>query len=159
MGMKKAVRDEVATHQSLVNLIKNAVFIFGIAWALGEIHLEKYVDGRIEANKAPIEEKLSWKLANEIKGAEQEDVHKFIGGMFNTLTGITDTISDFNKTKLPKLMRLTELIWVGPVVNKSHNWYIDFDNEPYRIRGIGTAQPYWHDANNVKRDLAGRRIR
>jgi len=162
MGHKQDIKDEFASMRSFYNLLKTLVAVGLFIWGLIEFKVEDYVDGRVEIkleeNKTPVEEKLSYKLAKQIDGAEQDDVHKYIGGMFNSLSLLTDSLNDFKDKKLPKLMRLTELVWVGPVIDRSHAWYIDFDNQPYRIRGIGTSQPYWRDANNVKRDLAGREI-
>ena len=156
--VKQQAKEEFASWKSLFNLIKTLAVVAGITWAVGQLHAEKFVDDRIEASKTPQEEKLSWKLANEID-VPQDRVHIYFGLMFRNLSQVTDSIGVFRTTLLPKIIRLTNLTFVGPVVENGHNLYIDFDNEVYRIRGINTDQPYWVDARDIKRDLAGKKIR
>ena len=123
--------------------------------------MEKYVDGRVdvklEENETPNEDKLSFKLANEIN-VPQDRVHIYFGLMFKNLSAVSDSIGVFRKHLLPEVIRLTNQVIVGPVVRNSHNAYIDFSGESYRIRGVGSGNPYWIDDDGRKRNMAGEYI-
>ena len=155
--IKDTARRHFASVDALVGFLKNIGFLALIVWFIGKPYVDDYIDNRIEEAKIPMEEKFSWKVANEIDGAEQKDVHKFIGGMFNNFSMVSDSMDAFKKHLLPKLIRLTLLTIVGPVVENSHEQYIDWNNESYRVRGTGD-QKYWIDDQGHIRDMSGRRF-